>query len=461
MNNYRLDQAKKVRLAAMELAASRIHPRHLANGDEHKFRVNCEGTRVNCEGVKENCKDIKNQPSYLMSFTKGMMHHYHTGLLCNPDDFQKFVKGIDNGAPRDFIETPLGPSDNYVPGDTSYWRSEKAHELGKVKLRAWESEGAGNLFDLEGPDAQSVTMPPAPRLGSHELTAEMGEVYVQALLRDVPFSKIVAEIDTYTVQCSQSGATKTVAVSELINDLKQLHWFGSNDGCKITANGKDHILTDDERKRLRRNLDGQTLFRGITPGDRIGPYISQFLLAGTSGRNGNKESSDGQKPAHGLINYGSLVIDQRVRYAKPCKDYMTNWDEWYDVQHAADFGEMEEYSSIIKDGHTYYRRFITTPRDIATYVHYDALYEAYLNAALILMDSKTPFDPGIPYQLDNHLDHQQGFAHFGGPHILSLVTEVATRALKAVRFQKFNVHRRARPEVLGRPTGKTVLWTYQ
>ena len=46
------------------------------------------------------------------------------------------------------------------------------------------------------------------------------------------------------------------------------------------------------------------------------------------------------------------------------------------------------------------------------------------------------------------LDHQQGFAHFGGPHILSLVTEVATRALKCVRYQKFNVHRRLRPEAL-------------
>jgi hypothetical protein len=95
--------------------------------------------------------------------------------------------------------------------------------------------------------------------------------------------------------------------------------------------------------------------------------------------------------------------------------------------------------------------FITTGRDLATYVHYDALYQAYLNACLILLSrdrQELPFDPGIPFQLDNALDHQQGFAHFGGPHILSLVTEVATRALKAVRFQKFNVHRRLRPEAL-------------
>ena len=61
---------------------------------------------------------------------------------------------------------------------------------------------------------------------------------------------------------------------------------------------------------------------------------------------------------------------------------------------------------------------------------------------------KVPFDRGIPFQAPDVDDHQQGFAHFGGPHILSLVTEVATRALKAVRFQKFNVHRRLRPEAL-------------
>lgn len=46
-------------------------------------------------------------------------------------------------------------------------------------------------------------------------------------------------------------------------------------------------------------------------------------------------------------------------------------------------------------------------------------------------------------------DNQEGFGTFGGPHILSLVTEVATRALKAVWYQKWFVHRRLRPEAFG------------
>lgn len=45
--------------------------------------------------------------------------------------------------------------------------------------------------------------------------------------------------------------------------------------------------------------------------------------------------------------------------------------------------------------------------------------------------------------------NQIGFGTFGDPHILSLVCEVATRALKAVWWQKWFVHRRLRPEAYG------------
>lgn len=65
-----------------------------------------------------------------------------------------------------------------------------------------------------------------------------------------------------------------------------------------------------------------------------------------------------------------------------------------------------------------------------------------------MLSSRVPFDPGLPFQEADDKDKQQGFAHFGGPHILTLVCEVATRALKAVRYQKFNVHRRLRPEAV-------------
>jgi hypothetical protein len=79
------------------------------------------------------------------------------------------------------------------------------------------------------------------------------------------------------------------------------------------------------------------------------------------------------------------------------------------------------------------------------------LYQAYLNAAFLMLDAGIPHSRGFPEPSIS--GRRDAFATFGGPHILSLVTEVATRCLKAVRRQKFNYHRRARPEALaGRMT---------
>ena len=414
MNKSRRQMALEARISAAKMAEDREHPEHISNGDEQKFR-------------HDQSKEFK--PNYLASYTKGLPHDYDTGLIINPADFQKFVNGIDSGDPRDFRDTPLGAPENcFFIFCQPKWKSAKALNLPKGKnagneagIRAWESAGAGLTYDLEGPDAQAVTMPPAPAVGSAELTAEMGEVYVQALLRDTPFTAM-----SLGTTPSQADADK---VADQVNHLNALDWFS---GAEITVNAA-------ESSRRRTNLTPHTAFRGITYGDNIGPYISQFLLAGNSGINGNDAERDASE---GLISYGAISADQRVRHAIENEDHMTEWDEWYDVQNAADLGGLENYHDNIK------RRFITTPRDMATYVHYDALYESYLNACLLLLGNGMPFDPGIPFQLPDNLDHQAGFAHFGGPHILSLVTEVATRALKAVRHQKFNIHRRMRPEAL-------------
>ena len=126
---------------------------------------------------------------------------------------------------------------------------------------------------------------------------------------------------------------------------------------------------------------------------------------------------------------------------------MTVWEQYLDVQNGADLRGIETY--VKPDGVDQGHRFIATPRDLATYVHFDALYEAYLNACLVLLASGAPLDRGIPFSGADTFDKQQGFAHFGGPHVLTLVCEAATRALKAVRFQKFAVRRRLRPEAVG------------
>ena len=96
-------------------------------------------------------------------------------------------------------------------------------------------------------------------------------------------------------------------------------------------------------------------------------------------------------PEDGYIGYGAQVIDQRVLEAKDGR-------RLHD-----DVGRLAARSARLRPGlgtgrpaiHEQSALPIFTPRDLATYVHVDQLYQAYLNACLILLNSKTPFDPSF------------------------------------------------------------------
>ncbi len=445
--------SRDVRENAADLAAARPHPRHRNNGEEQRYRRyvvvedTCVDPRAKGKKKKERkAPECKIELSYIANFTKGLPHDTKTGLLLNPPDYRQFVRGIQSGDTADFEATPLGPavapktcgclsvSDITCesPPTCDTWESCIAE---CAEVRAWESQAAGLLFDLEGPDAQSVTMPPAPTLDSAELAAEMAEVYLMALLRDTHFSNY--RDGKGKTQVAPKGMCEKCPPKIDVNDaceiLQKLHWF-NQDCCD---------LSDEERARHRdiASLTPDRIFRGIAPGDEVGPYLSQFLLIGNGGLDMGKVGL-----SDGYVNYGAIRIDQRVRIAAPCRDFMTTFESWVDVQNGAKVNGKETYEGDGKSPDSF--RFMTTPRDLATYVHYDALYEAYLNACLILLSLGAPLDPGLPFLAPDVHDKQQGFASFGGPHILTLVTEVATRALKAVRYQKFNIHRRLRPEAL-------------
>jgi hypothetical protein len=158
-----------------------------------------------------------------------------------------------------------------------------------------------------------------------------------------------------------------------------------------------------------------TLFRGDTPADLIGPWLSQFLWLD--------------------IPMGALLVPQKMQTTVFGDDYMTGYEYWLAVQNGSLTGPNHFDATP---------RYIRNLRDLAQWVHVDALYQAYHQACLILLAS-APFDRGNPYARSVC---QDGFGTFGGPHILSLVTEVATRALKAVWYQKWSVHRRLRPEAM-------------
>jgi hypothetical protein len=328
----RAEHAYRLRVRAARTARRRPRVEHVANGDEVEH------------------------PDFIACYTKGLPHDA-LGRV-DPSAYAALLACLRDPDPLRFEDIPLGAG---VP---------------------LTSPQAGLAFDLEGPDAQHVTIPPAPRLRFAECAGEMVELYWMALLRDVPFA-------AYAVDPLAQAA---VAELGALQDFR-----GPRQAGAVTAG---------------------TLFRGFTAGDSIGPWLSQLLWLD--------------------VPFGAQRIVQRNETALPGVDHLTDYGEWLAVQSGADRFGLDALDPE--------RRYVRSLRDLGRYVQIDALYQAYLNACLILLGASVPFDAGMPLQGSAT---QRGFAEWGGPHVLSLVTEVATRALKAVWYQKWFVHRRLRPEAFG------------
>jgi hypothetical protein len=174
------------------------------------------------------------------------------------------------------------------------------------------------------------------------------------------------------------------------------------------------------------NVTPAVVFRGPTKGDHHGPYISQFLW----------------KP----IPYGCSKLDQRYRLTTPGADFMTAFGEWHQIQSGVPPWREAAYHEK--------PRYVSSGRDLAECVHYDFPYQAFLNAALILLDkgpdtilNTNPFgSQNSPYCRSKV---QEGFVTFGSAEITDWLARMSMAALKASWCQKWMVHRRLRPEALG------------
>jgi hypothetical protein len=283
---------------------------------------------------------------------------------------------------------------------------------------------AGLAFDVEGPDAQELTQHPAPRFDSEETAHEAGELYWMAVARDVYFGNY------------ESDPVIAAAINSLNGEFPQ---FGGK--VPVTA---------------------QNVFRGIYRGEQVGPYVSQFLLKGNN--DPRKPDGLGRDANEGFISYGARVIDQRLVPAAAGVDYLTTFSAWLNAQNGVDSRGQDQFDTA--------RRFIRNLRDGATFVHFDQVVDAFYNAAWILMSEPTgnqlafqagitgrPMidlefakDQGNPYDppgtaMDSRT--QAGFATFGPIHLLQVLSETLGRALRAVWWQKWGVHRRLRPEEFG------------
>jgi membrane-associated phospholipid phosphatase len=172
-------------------------------------------------------------------------------------------------------------------------------------------------------------------------------------------------------------------------------------------------------------VTAQTLFRAPWAGVGDGPYISQFLL---------------QPIPLGAQN-GVAAVQQRIQAPTSGLDFMTTYSEWLNVQNGAAPTGVNTFDST--------PRYLYDGRTLGQWVRIDWPYQATLNAALIALSfGAAALDPANPYTTANSRT-QAGFNTFGAPYILNLISKAADLALKAAWYQKWQVHRRLRPEAFG------------
>jgi hypothetical protein len=275
-------------------------------------------------------------PNKIASYSKGLPHN-NLGEV-DLDAYNALIRALITGNPADFERIPLG---------------------GVVRLA---NPQAALAFELEGPDSHHLAIPPAPTFSSAEQAGEMVALYWGALVCDVHFPD-------YDV----NPITNEAAV-----DLSR---FSDYRGPKVDG-----------------QITPRTLFRGNTPDDLVGPYISQFLLKD--------------------VPYGTTTIVQRCLTTLPGDDYMTKYADWLAVQNGAS-AQSNKFAPM--------PCYICNGRDLGECVHRDFTYQNFLNACLILLGAGAPVDTRSPYR--NSLT-QGSFITFGAAHILHLVANRCNVCIK-------------------------------
>jgi len=214
---------------------------------------------------------------------------------------------------------------------------------------------------------------------------------------------------------------------EAAGEMVELYWraqardvhFRDYDDSELIADARAELASIDGYAENTPTDDPVNLFRGNHPAARKGPRISQFLYRD--------------------IPRGQVTNDQRFTQKVAGVDYLTDYEEWLAVQR----GDQGRF------GTADYRetpRYIVTGRDLATYVHGNAPYQSFLNAALILLADGVPLDDGNPF---TEQSTQSSFIDLGPISVLGEIGGVLQAVQRFNWFSKWMVHRRLRPEEFG------------
>src|SRR5271166_5162207 len=197
--------------------------------------------------------DEQRYPNLIGNYSKGLPHNAIGEV--DPSAYRSLLNADRLGTAAAFEQVPLGGNTLLV------------------------NPLAGVAFDLEGTDTHQLAIPAFPSVASQALADQAVELYWMALCRDVNFR-------------DYGSNSLTLAAAAELSSLKS--FTGTRSGGLVTS---------------------QTLFRGFTAEDVIGPYVSQFLL----------------KP----FNYGPYAMNGTMSMYVPGVDYITDQTSWLNVQNGA------------------------------------------------------------------------------------------------------------------------------
>lgn len=292
------------------------------------------------------------------TYTKGVLQ---AGIgLVDPGAYATFKAALASGAPADFEKIILGGP------------------------RTLNGPQAGLAFYLDSLDGSQYAVPPAPALASEAYATELIELYWASLLRDVAFGAY-----------EQSSVAQRAAA-----ELSSLPDYA---GPRDNHTGQ---------------VSPRLLLRGGFAGEKLGPYLSQFLLMPTM--------------------LGALPITQQYVTNLAGVNFMTEPGEFLNVQNGKPTGKALKPAGA---------RYLNDGRALAAFTHADVLFQAYFMAYLVLNTINNPLPPplnaGNPYAASKT---QNGFGTFGQPDIASTLAAVAGEAIREVWYQKWWAHLRHRPE---------------
>lgn len=294
------------------------------------------------------------------SFNKSLLH-LPSGFP-NRAAFESLRTALVSGKPSDFLKILIGEG-----------------------IRKPANPQASLAYTLSGNDTWINAIRPAPTFASAETAGEMVEVYWTALVRDVPFNEF------------STNATALAAIASL------------------------NTLSDFRGPKIGGVVTPQTFLRGDTPGDLVGPYLSQFLYL--------------------TVPYGNDELDpaQMVPESGTLNDFVTDFTDWFTIENGGDTGKTITFRAT--------PIFLRTPRDLTEYVHQDTPEQAALSALLILNEyGPDALDRNNPY-LNNPT--QEGFVTFGISQVMALTRAAVQAGLKAAWCHKWQINRRLRPEEFG------------